>query len=104
MEFEGCPRNSRTVAPMMTVMYHKHVKSQVVSMLHSDSLTTHLNFMDSQVQAGGSICGLFCDSLSYFSCPQKKILGNYFMIKRKHEKAYVPMFGKGKDNIFPSEE
>ncbi len=78
----GCPHPIVSVYDSVYCSAGKHVKSQVASLLYSNAPKICLNFMDSQVQAGG------------------KIQENFFMIKRKWSYLYRCL-EEGKMALFP---
>ena len=55
----GCPHPTVHVYDSMLRSAGTHVKSQVASLLNTQQPTIELQFMDCQVQSGGSDCGLF---------------------------------------------
>ena len=55
----GCPHPTVRVYDSMLRSAGTHVKSQVASLLNTQQPTIELQFMDCQVQSGGSDCGLF---------------------------------------------
>ena len=77
-----------------------HVKSQVASLLHSDAPKIHLHLMDSQIQAGGSDCGLFAIA-NATTVVVKKDPGKFFYDQKKMRRHLFECLEKRKITLFP---
>ncbi len=96
----GCPHPIVSVYDSVYRSAGKHAKSQVASLLYSNAPKIRLNFMDSQVQAGGSDCGLFAianaTALSF-----KKDPGKFFYDQKKMRSHLYRCLEEGKMALFP---
>ena len=77
-----------------------HVKSQVASLLHSDAPKIRLHLMDSQIQAGGSDCGLFAIA-NATALVVKKDTRKFFYDQKKMRRHLFECLEKRKITLFP---
>ena len=96
----GCPHPTVAVYDSMYRSAGMHVKSQVASLLHSDAPKIRLHLMDSQIQAGGSDCGLFAIA-NATALVVKKDPGKFFYDQKKMRRHLFECLEKRKITLFP---
>ncbi len=96
----GCPHSTVAIYDSMYRCAGKHVKSQVACLLHSEAPKIYLNFMDTQIQAGGCDCGLFAianaTALAHMDDP-----GKLFYDQKKMRQHLFQCLEKGIITPFP---
>ncbi len=96
----GCSHSTVSVYDSMYRSAGRHVNSQVATLLHSDEPKIYLNIMDTQLQSGGSDCGLFAianaTALSFKEDP-----GKMFYDQKQMRQHLYQCLENGKMTLFP---